>query len=41
METFASIDKMYIYDLHCIIQKSFGWQNENLFQFMEKPYNDG
>lgn len=27
--------------LHCIIQESFGWQYEHLYQFMEKPYGRG
>lgn len=27
--------------LHCIIQESFGWQYEHLYQFMEKPYDRG
>lgn len=27
--------------LHCIIQESFGWQYEHMYQFMEKPYDRG
>lgn len=27
--------------LHCIIQESFGWEYEHLYEFKEKPYDHG